>query len=99
MAKLSTAQQQCVVSAYLERGDYVKIDNVTLGYTYDFKGNTRKYIQSVRGYVSGENIFCLTGYTGLDPELGNGDPFSAGLDERDKYPTIRSFTAGVSVTF
>jgi len=99
VVKLSTSQQQCVVSAYLERGDYMKIDNITLGYTYDVKGDARKYLQSVRGYVSGENIFCFTGYTGLDPELGNGDPFAAGLDERDKYPTIRSFTAGVSLTF
>lgn len=99
VAKLSTAQQQCVVSAYLERGDYVKIDNVTLGYTYDFKGSARKYLQSARAYVSGENLFCFTGYSGLDPELSNGDPFSAGLDGRDKYPTIRSFTGGIMLTF
>ena len=99
VAKLSTAQQQCVVSAYLERGDYVKIDNVTLGYTYDFKGAARKYLQSARAYVSGENLFCFTGYSGLDPELSNGDPFSAGLDGRDKYPTIRSFTGGIMLTF
>ena len=99
LAKLSTSQQQCVVSDYLERGDYVKIDNVTLGYSREFKGNVRKYVQNARIYVSGENLFCFTKYSGLDPELSNGDPFAAGLDERDKYPTIRSFTGGISLTF
>lgn len=99
VAKLSTSQQQCVVSSYLERGDYVKVDNITLGYTFNVKGSARQYLQSVRAYVSGENLFCFTGYSGLDPELSNGDPFSAGLDERDKYPTIRSFTGGVTLTF
>ena len=97
--KLATSQQQCVVSDYLERGDYVKFDNVTLGYTFRPQGKAKEYFEHARVYVSGENLACITGYSGLDPELSNGDPFSAGLDERDKYPTIRSFTAGVTITF
>ncbi len=95
-ALLSTSQQQCVVSAYLERGDYLKLDNVTLGYTLNFKN---EWLKSVRAYVTGQNLFCLTGYSGLDPELSNSYPFASGLDDRDKYPTIRTFTLGVSVKF
>jgi TonB-linked SusC/RagA family outer membrane protein len=98
-ASLSTSQAQCVVSAYLERGDYLKVDNVTLGYTFNLQGKFKEYVKDIRLYGSGDNLICLTKYSGLDPELSNSDPFSSGLDERDKYPTIRSFTLGIKVTF
>lgn len=94
---LSSAQSQTFVSYYLEDGDYLKMTNMTLGYSF----NTQKfkYIDALRVYVSGENLFCITGYSGLDPELSNSDYYSAGNDPRDKYPTIRSFTFGVNITF
>lgn len=95
---LSTAQTQGFVSEFLERGDYLKLDNVTLGYTFNTK-NT-KHVKSARVYLSGDNLAVLTGYSGLDPEISNGNPFwGAGIDDRDKYPTIRSFTFGVNLTF
>lgn len=94
---LSTAQKQTFVSYYLEDGDFVKMTNMTLGYTIPLKGN--KYVRNIRAYVSGDNLFCITGYDGLDPELSNSDARSAGIDWRDKYPSIRSFTFGVNVTF
>lgn len=95
---LSTAQTQGFISEFLERGDYLKLDNVTLGYTFNTKNN--KYVKSARLYLSGDNLAVLTGYSGLDPEIANGNPFwGAGIDDRDKYPTIRSFTFGVNLTF
>lgn len=94
---LSSAQMQTFVSYYLEDGDFVKLTNMTLGYNVPVKSN--KYIQSIRTYVSGDNLFCITGYSGLDPELSNGDARSAGIDRRDKYPVIRSFTVGVNLIF
>jgi TonB-linked SusC/RagA family outer membrane protein len=94
---LSVAQKQTFVSYYLENGDYVKLANVTLGYDIPFKQNN--YIKGVYVYVSGDNLFTITDYSGLDPELSNSDPLSAGIDWRDKYPTIRTFTVGAKVTF
>lgn len=95
---LSTTQTQGFVSEFLERGDYVKLDNVTLGYTFNTKNN--RHVKAARLYLSGDNLAVLTGYSGLDPEISNGNPFwGAGIDDRDKYPTIRSFTFGVNLTF
>jgi TonB-linked SusC/RagA family outer membrane protein len=83
------------VSYYLENGNYVKIDNITLGYTIPIK-NT-KYIKNARIYASGLNTFTITGYKGIDPEV-NTNGLAPGNDERDKYPTTRTFTFGINVT-
>ena len=56
-------------------------------------------MNGIRAYVSGDNLFCITSYSGLDPELTNDYARAAGIDGRDKYPVIRSFTFGVNVTF
>jgi TonB-linked SusC/RagA family outer membrane protein len=94
---MSTAQSQTIVSWYYEDGDFLKIDYFTLGYS--FKTSEMKNVNSFRVYMSGENLFCLTKYQGMDPELGNGDIYGLGIDGRDKYPTIRSFTIGASINF
>ncbi|MCG6188627.1 TonB-dependent receptor [Maribellus maritimus] len=94
---LASDQQQTFVSYHLEDGDFVKLTNLTLGYTIPLSEN--KYVRSIRAYVSGENLFCITGYSGLDPELTNDNVLSTGIDWRDSYPTIRSFTFGVNITF
>lgn len=95
---LSSAQSQTFVSYYLEKGDYMKMTNMTLGYTFNVE-KIKNYVSNLRIYLSAENLFCITGYKGLDPELGNSDLFSAGNDFRDKYPTLRSFTFGVNISF
>jgi TonB-linked SusC/RagA family outer membrane protein len=87
---------QRYVSEYVEKGDYWKIDNVTIGYTFD-KFST-KYIRNLRIYGSCLNLATFTGYSGIDPEVrmtGN-DP---GIDNRNKFPTIRSYTIGLNATF
>jgi len=88
---------QTYVSYYIEDGDYVKLDNVTLGYSFDVKNIN--FLRSVRVYASGQNLFCITGYKGLDPEISRSDIRSLGNDSRDKYPTVRTFTFGLNVTF
>ncbi len=87
---------QRFVSYYVEDGDYWKIDNATLGYTV--KLNNKNTFKNLRIYASGMNLVTLTGYKGIDPEVRQTglDP---GNDERDKYPTTRTFTFGVNVTF
>ena len=94
MVNLSDTQR--IVSYYIEDGDYWKIDNVTLGYTLNFKNSN--FIKRFRVYGSVHNLATFTGYTGLDPEV-RVTGFDAGTDERDKYPTIRSFTFGLNLTF
>ena len=94
---LSASQQPVAVSYYLENGDYLKLDNLNFGYS--FKTDNCKYLERARVFFSGENLFTLTGYQGIDPEMSTGDRFGFGVDYRNKYPTIRTFTLGVNVTF
>lgn len=94
---LSGAQSQVVTSYYIEHGDYFKLSSLTLGYTYTPKKKT--YIQNARLYGSVYNVFTITKYKGTDPELGSDNFWYAGVDDRDKYPTVRSFTIGLNVTF
>jgi TonB-linked SusC/RagA family outer membrane protein len=84
------------VSYYIEDGDYWKLDNATLGYTFNV--TNLQFLQNARVYLSGSNLFTITGYKGMDPEVDTGglDP---GNDPRDKFPTTRTFTLGVNLTF
>ena len=93
-SRLSVGQEY--VSYYVEDGDYWKIDNVTLGYT--FNDTKLKWLKQVRLYASGQNLLTLTKYTGLDPEV-NRIGLDPGLDYIDKYPTTRTFTFGVNLIF
>jgi TonB-dependent starch-binding outer membrane protein SusC len=58
-------------------------------------------VSDARLYVSGSNLLTITGYKGLDPEVSTRGPdgLSPGNDDRDKYPTTRMFTTGLSVRF
>ena len=94
---LKPAQKQTFVSYYLSNGNFFKLSNLTLGYNVPLKEN--KYIKGARIYASADNVFTITSYNGLDPELSNGDPQYSGIDQRDKYPTIRTYTLGLNVTF
>jgi hypothetical protein len=92
------------VSYYIENGDYWKIDNVTLGYSFDLSKN--KFLKSANIYISAMNLLTITKYKGIDPEVGfrggtadGGDALSPGDDDRDKYPTTRTFTLGISLRF
>lgn len=82
-------------SYYVEDGDYWKIDNITLGYSF---GQVGKYIKSLRIYGSVLNALTITGYKGIDPEVST-DGLTPGYDTRDRYPSVRSLTFGVNVKF
>lgn len=82
-------------SYYVEDGDYWKIDNITLGYSF---GQVGKYIKSLRIYGSVLNALTITGYKGIDPEVST-DGLTPGYDTRDRYPSVCSFTFGVNVKF
>jgi len=85
-----------VNSYYLEDGTFARLDNVSLGYSF----NTPKtgWFKKIRLYVSSNNVYTLTNYTGTDPEIDfNG--FSFGLDQYNVYPKTRTYTFGINATF
>jgi len=85
-------------SYYIENGDFWKIDNINLGYT--FKQLRSKYIHNPRIYFSTLNTFTITGYKGNDPEVPlTGTGLAPGVDPRDSYPAVRTFTLGFSASF
>ena len=89
-----------VSTRYMENGDYFKIKTVTLG--YDFKHLWKACpLQQLRFYVQAQNLFTITGYTGLDPEIGNAagaDSWASGID-LGLYPPSRTFLVGASIKF
>jgi TonB-linked SusC/RagA family outer membrane protein len=89
---------------WLESGSFVRLDNWQLGYNIPVSGNA---IKNARVYVAGNNLFVITSYKGVDPELQvKGDlgtnfvtPNSIGMDYSNVYPKTRSFQLGVNLTF
>ncbi|RXK85408.1 SusC/RagA family TonB-linked outer membrane protein [Filimonas effusa] len=81
-------------SRWLESGSFLRMDNATLGYNVPVKkGNVFK---SLRFYFTGTNVFTITEYTGVDPEVNMGG-LAPGVDSRNYYPKTRSFIFGVDV--
>ena len=72
---------------YLEKASFLRMDNVTVGYSFNYRG------QPVRAYATVQNAFTITGYSGVDPTAGIN-----GIDN-NIYPRARTFTSGLSVRF
>lgn len=99
-------------SLYVEKADFFKLDNLTIGYTFDV--GESKYIKGVRLNISGQNLFTITSYTGADPEpqlvdigentggafsaLGN-DPLAPGIDRRNNFFAARTYAIGLNINF
>ena len=77
----------------VEGGSYLRIKNITLGYTLPARWVKRLHIQNARIYFSCENLATLTKYTGFDPEIGIN-----GIDN-GTYPVSRTFSLGVNFNF
>lgn len=86
-------------SFYIEDASYARLDNISIGYTF----NTKKinWIDRARVYVTGQNLFVITSYKGLDPEVDftRNDGASPGVQDREFYPKNRTFSLGVSLSF
>lgn len=81
---------------FLEKGDYIRLQTITLGYTFDKFGD---WLQSLQIYATCNNVFTITGYKGLDPEV-RMDGIDPGVDYRwSTYPHTRTFMAGLRVNF
>ncbi len=91
-------------SYWLEKGTYVRLDNWQIGYNLVLDS---KFLTNARIFAGGNNLFIITKYRGVDPELevkgdfniGDSRPNSLGLDARGIYPKTRTFQLGVNLTF
>ena len=87
-----------VISSYfLENGNYFKLDNVTLGYT--FMPKKRELIESLRVYLTAKNLFTLTAYEGNDPSIVTSTGITPGIDVNSAYPQATQLSLGVTVRF
>ena len=83
-----TYQSSYIDSRYVENASYLKLQHLTVGYTFRLPA----VAQQLRAYVQGSNLFTLTNYKGYDPELADGRDLGA-------YPTACSFTLGIEIQF
>lgn len=91
-----TAQTMVYSSYYVEDGSFIRLDNVQIGYDFRFKPSVP--IQKMRLSLTANNLFNITRYTGIDPEVSQSG-LVFGIDARDYYPKTRSVSLGLSVTF
>ena len=86
-----------VCDYFIEKGDYLKLDMVTLGYNLDIKN---KYIDNIRLYLTGRNLATFTAFTGVDPSTYQTNGLTpGGTGSRNYYPTCRQVIFGVQVDF
>jgi len=99
-------------SLYVEKADFVKLDNLSVGYTFDI-ADDNNYLDGVRLSLSGQNLFTITNYSGSDPEpalvdngdagngdyIGGADPLTPGIDRRYNYFSSTTITFGININF
>lgn len=86
--------------AYIEDGSYIRVKNISLGYTFPNNLTSKWGIDMLRVYVNLQNPFTITGYSGYDPEIGyyNQNVLTRGIDYA-RYPSQRIWTFGLNVNF
>ena len=89
-----------VYSRFIEDGSFLRLKNITLGYTLPHKWTRKFHASKLRIYATGQNLFCISGYSGYDPEVNSAssNPMTPGLDW-GAYPKSRVFTFGIDLQF
>jgi len=82
----------------VEDGSYLRMKNVQIGYTLPAAMMQKAKVQRIRIWAGAYNLFTITNYTGLDPEIGSTSPLSSGVDN-GYYPLAKSYMVGVNATF
>ncbi len=85
----------------VEDASFLRLQNVTVGYTFPKKWMKSIFLESVRIYFTGYNLLCFTGYDGYDPEVDTSskkNPMCPGIDYA-AYPKSRTFVGGINITF
>jgi len=80
---------------YIEDASYLKLDNVSVSYDLPYHN---QYLHSARIFLSGQNLYCLTGYKGVDPEVSLSG-LTPGIESTSYYPRTMTFSLGVNLTF
>ena len=80
----------------MEDADYFKLRSVSVGDTFNL---SQYYVKQARVSISGENLFCITKYSGVDPELPASDGSVMSTTGASVYPSTRKFMIGLNVTF
>lgn len=96
---LGSTQNNVASTRYVEKGDYVRLKNLQIGYTLPRSWMKKMNIRSLRIYANAQNLFTITGYSGFNPEVGTSrvdNRSSYGLDEIT-YPQARTFTFGINL--
>lgn len=83
-------------SKYLENASYLKLDNISLGYIVPFKSTSM--IKGLKFYFAAQNVFCITSYSGVDPEVSLMG-LTPGIEKTEYYPRMREFTFSVNIKF
>lgn len=97
-AAVSTMQ---LIDYAVENASFLRVNNITIGYSLPKSWTRKCFMQNVRIYATGYNLFCLTNYSGADPEVDTSSKRNAmtpGVDYA-AYPKSRSFVGGINVTF
>jgi len=95
----SSSYSSITSTRWVEKGTYIRLKNLSLGYNLPEEVLKRTGIKKLRVYVSGQNLFTITDYTGYNPDVSyRDDNTSLGLDY-GSYPNTRSFTVGVNINF
>lgn len=84
-------------SYYIENGSFLRLKNIQIGYKLPEAIISKAGLTSAKVYIQGVNLFTITDYTGLDPELGGGDTFY-GVD-RGNYPLVKQYLIGINLGF
>lgn len=89
-----------IYSRFVEDGSFLRLKNVTLGYTLPSKLTKKAKISKIRIYASAQNLYCFNNYSGFDPEVSTAgnNPMTPGLDW-GAYPKSRIFTMGLDLQF
>ena len=96
--KISPNANPVVCVYFLERGDYLKLDMITLGYTLNLE--KCRFIDRIRVYGTVKNVFTLTKFSGVDPSTFDVNGLTpSGQGSRDYYPSTRQFILGLNVDF
>ncbi|HNT40801.1 MAG TPA: TonB-dependent receptor, partial [Tenuifilaceae bacterium] len=83
---------------YVHNGSYLRLKNLTLGYTIPTTISQKVKIQRMRVFMSVSNLLTFTSYKGFDPEIGAKSALDVGID-RNIYPQSRTFMFGVNLNF
>jgi len=81
---------------YLQPGGFIKLDNITVGYTFQLHSS---YIKNLRIYASGENLAVFTKYKGNDPDFVQDTGLAPGIDIQGAYPSTRQYLIGLNLGF